>query len=106
MTAWRSESRVETRLVSRVRFAGGACEKFKSSVRGEPDRLLSFPWGFHCLVETKWARGVKPEPHQLRRHEYWRDRGMPVFVVGDEDGIDIVLAAAVSANRGPVPDQS
>jgi len=73
---------VESRLKSRIEAIGGACEKFKGSVRGEPDRLCSFPHGYHCLVETKWASGVQPEPHQARRHEFWRERGMNVWVIG------------------------
>jgi hypothetical protein len=85
---------VESRLKRRIEDVGGACAKFRGSVRGEPDRLCSFPWGFHCLVETKWAEGVMPEPHQLRRHAFWRERGMPVYVVGCDEHIDQLLKSA------------
>lgn len=76
------EKTVERRLKSRIEEIGGACEKHVGGKRGDPDRLCSFPNGYHCLVETKWAEGVQPEAHQLRRHEFWRERGMDVWVVG------------------------
>ena len=88
------ERLVERRLKRRIEDAGGACEKFESAIRGEPDRICSFPNKYHCMVETKWATGVKPEPHQLRRHEFWRKRGMDVWVVCDDNDISAVLAVA------------
>lgn len=75
------ESKVENYLQERVEAVGGAAAKFKGSIRGEPDRLVSFPARYQCLVETKWTAGVEPESHQLRRHEWWRKRGMDVFVL-------------------------
>src|SRR5271167_119791 len=73
---------VEIPLANRIEAVGGACEKHKTTVRGDPDRLCSFfQNGYVCLVETKWAEDVEPEAHQLRRHEFWRRRGMDVWVV-------------------------
>ena len=91
------ESLVENRLVKRTEEVGGACEKFKPTIRGEPDRLLSFPWGYHCLVETKWATGVRPENHQLRRHAYWRARGLDVWLACDDADIARIIAYALYA---------
>src|SRR5271165_7220155 len=73
---------VETPLARAIEAVGGACEKHKTTVRGDPDRLCSFPNGYHCLAETKWAEDAKPEDHQLRRHGFWRARGMDVWVIG------------------------
>src|ERR1700676_4331811 len=81
------EKTIERKLKKRIENIGGACEKFESAIRGEPDRLCSFPNGYHCLVETKWTEGAVPEPHQLRRHEFWRKRGMDVWVVGCNEHI-------------------
>jgi hypothetical protein len=86
------EYKVEDYLVERVGLMGGACEKYTNpGHRGDPDRLLSFPCRYHCLVETKWAQGVKPMGHQLRRHGFWRLRGMDVYVVGSEGEVDVLL---------------
>jgi hypothetical protein len=92
------ESRVETYLKERVELVGGAAAKFKGSIRGEPDRLLSFPTGYHCLVETKWKEGVEPKTHQTRRHEWWRKRGMHVFVLRSIWEVDRFMS--VLHNRG------
>src|SRR5208337_67136 len=104
------ERTVESRLKSRIEEVGGACEKFTGTVRGEPDRICSFPNKYHCLVETKWETGVTPEPHQLRRHAWWRTRGMDVWVVCNDHDIDTVLfhasalqSARLSVGGGPVP---
>lgn len=100
------------KLRSAVKAVGGACENFRNpGVRGDPDQLLSFPWGYHCLVECKWGFGVRPRPHQMRRHKYWRDHGMDVWVANDDGSIRAVVAIAlrskaVSDDRGEVADRS
>ena len=85
------ERTVERRLKSRIEDVGGACEKHVGGKRGDPDRLCSFPNGYHCLVETKWAEDEKPEERQLRRHGFWRKRGMDVWVVGCDTHITQLL---------------
>ena len=80
---------VENYLTESVHDVGGACEKHTNpGYRGDPDRLVSFPCRYHCLVETKWKEGVKPERHQLRRHNWWRTRGMDVYVLGSKPAVD------------------
>lgn len=81
------ERTIERKLKSLIENVCGACEKHVGAVRGDPDRVCSFPNGYHCLVETKWEEGVEPEPHQLRRHEFWRNRGIDVWVVGSNEHI-------------------
>ena len=85
------EKTIESRLKNRIEDRGGACEKHIGGMRGDPDRLCSFPNGYHCLAETKWLEGVKPEEHQLRRHGFWRKRGMDVWVIGCEQHITQLL---------------
>jgi hypothetical protein len=85
------ENKVERFLQKRVEAVGGACAKFRGTVRGEPDRLLSFPSRYQCLVETKWAEDVEPEPHQLRRHDWWRKRGMDVYVVRSLEEVTLFM---------------
>jgi hypothetical protein len=71
---------------------GGAAEKHVNpGWRGDPDRLLSFPDRYHCMVETKWAYDVEPEPHQSRRHKWWRERGMDVYVLGSKEAISLFM---------------
>ena len=76
------EAPIESFLQTQVMGVGGAAAKFKPTIRGEPDQLISFPLTkHHCLVEVKWATGVQAQQHQLRRHQYWRDHGMDVVVL-------------------------
>jgi hypothetical protein len=102
------EYRVESRLKAAIEELGGACEKhINTGYRGDPDRLCSFPWGYHCLVETKWATGIAPEKHQLRRHAYWRRRGLDTWVACDDSDIERICnyavgTASLSTNCSPI----
>jgi hypothetical protein len=88
----RRENVVENYLVKRVEAVGGAAEKHTNpGHRGDPDRLVSTPWGFHCLVETKWADDAPLPEYQARRHKWWRARGMPVFVLKSRDAVDAFM---------------
>ena|ERR1700722_10280472 len=89
------EKTVESRLNDRIKEVGGACEKHVGGMRGDPDRICSFPNGYHCLAETKWLEDVKPEEHQLRRHGFWRERGMDVWVIGCDRHIAQLIDFAV-----------
>lgn len=92
------EYKVEDALVTAIEFIGGACAKHvNTGYRGDPDRICSFPWRYHCMVETKWATGETPEAHQLRRHKFWRERGLDVWVACDRHDIDRIIAFAVRA---------
>ncbi len=103
------EKTVENKLKSRIEEIGGACEKHITTFRGDPDRLCSFPNGYVCLAETKWLEDVKPEDHQLRRHGFWRKRGMDVWVIGCAEHIEQLIdfagiqTARLSVGGGTVP---
>src|SRR5271155_1956946 len=91
---------VENPLAQRIEAVGGACEKHKTTVRGDPDRLCSFPSGYRCLVETKWAEDVQPAAHQIRRHAFWRARGMDVWVIGSARHIAQLIDFALVYPKG------
>lgn len=99
---------METLLAKRIEAIGGACEKHITTVRGDPDRLCSFPNGYHCLAETKWSEDAKPEDHQLRRHGFWRARGLDVWVIGCDRHIAqlidfaVIQSARLSVRSGDV----
>src|ERR1700731_3295291 len=103
------EATVENRLKERIEEIGGACEKHVGGKRGDPDRICSFPNGYHCLAETKWLADVKPEDHQLRRHGFWGEHGMDVGGVGCNDHIEQLIGFALvqpprlSVGGGPIP---
>jgi hypothetical protein len=100
MTRWRSETKVRDRLVRRIESVGGACELHVCpGSRGDPDTLCSFPWGYHCLVETKWASNEKPEPHQRRRHQMWRGKGLDVWMCCDDGDIEAIIDIALRAKK-------
>jgi hypothetical protein len=77
-------------LTERVELAGGACEKHVNpGHRGDPDRLVSFQSGYVCLVETKWAEIAPLPEYQSRRHRFWRNHGIDVYVIKSVGGVDI-----------------
>ena len=89
------ETTVESRLKERIEDVDGACEKHVGGKRGDPDRICTFPNGYVCLAETKWLKDVKPEEHQLRRHGFWRKRGIDVWVIGCNEHVTQLINFAV-----------
>lgn len=92
----RRENVVESYLKTRMELVGGACEKHVNpAANGDPDRILSFPSGYHCMVETKWAEDAPmTTPHarqQLRRHKWWRKRGMDVYLLKSKAQVDTFI---------------
>lgn len=86
------ESTIETRLVDRVKAAGGEVRKVRWIGRnGAPDRLVMLPGRPALWVELK-APGEKCRPHQIREHERMRRMGQVVAVVDSLEGVDEVLA--------------
>lgn len=90
------ESDIEKRLVQAVRAAGGIAIKM-SAGGGLPDRLLLFPGGGICFVETK-APGQRPRLLQQLRHEELRRLGFEVFVVDSVEGISEIIKKCTKAS--------
>lgn len=85
------EKHIEQKLVRSVKNAGGIAIKLISpSYDGMPDRLVLLPGGRVAFVEVK-ARGMKPRPLQLKRHEMLRQMGFKVYVIDDEGQIGGIL---------------
>lgn len=85
------EKLIEQKLVRVVKAAGGIAVKFVSpGFDGMPDRLVLFPGSKMAFVEVK-AKGCKPRPLQLRRHELLRSLGFLVYVLDDERQIGGML---------------
>ena len=80
---------METYLQQRMEELGGAAEKHTNpGHRGDPDRLCTMPHWAPFFVETKWAEDAEPETHQLRRHIWWRKRGIEVYVLRSKRQVD------------------
>ena len=103
------ERTIERRLKERIEDVDGACEKHVGGKRGDPDRICTFPNGYACLAETKWLKDVEPEEHQLRRHGFWRKRGIDVWVIGCNEHVEQLIDFAglqpprLSVGGGNVP---
>lgn len=86
------ENVVESYLKKRMTTIGGAAEKHVNpGANGDPDRLLAFPLGYKCLVETKWAEDAPVPSRQLRRHEWWRKRGFDVYTLKSKGQVDAFM---------------
>lgn len=85
------EKQIEQKLVWAVRAAGGIAIKLASpGFDGMPDRIVLLPSGRMAFIEVK-ARGMKPRPLQLRRHEMLMRLGFKVYVLDDEGQIQQIL---------------
>lgn len=92
------ESRIETRLVRRIRELGGIAYKFTSPARRSvPDRLCILPEGVSFFVECK-RPGEKPTEAQEREHSRLRALGHRVYVV---DSYALVDSLTESFQRRP-----
>jgi hypothetical protein len=87
------ESRLEKRLVEKVKLMGGVCVKFIPARRaGTPDRIAFLPGGRVYLIELKAKRGNLSELQKARIKEYER-LGFKVMVIYDETGLTAALEA-------------
>lgn len=85
------EKQIEQKLVRAVKNAGGIAIKLVSpGFDGMPDRLVLLPGAKMAFVEVK-ARGMKPRPLQLKRHEMLRRLGFKVCFIDDEGQIRHIL---------------
>jgi hypothetical protein len=85
------ERRVEQRLVSRARAAGGLAIKWVApSMSGVPDRIVFLPGGRIFFVELK-APGKTPTALQERVIGILRSLGAEVHVVDSMEGCDALF---------------
>lgn len=85
------EKEIEQRLVKGVKARGGMCPKFVSpGLDGMPDRLVLLADGKAGFVEVK-AKGRHPRPLQLTRHRQLRQLGFKVYVLDDENDVEVIL---------------
>lgn len=88
-----SEKKIEQKLVTETRKAGGLALKFVSpGFAGVPDRIVLMDGGRVAFVEVK-APGKRPRALQRSRHALLRRMGFRVFVLDDVDEIPRILAA-------------
>ncbi len=88
------ESKIETRLVDRVKSAGGVAFKFTSPARRSvPDRLVLMPGGRATFVECK-APGERPTDAQAREHARLWALGFPVLVIDSLEAVDTFVSGA------------
>lgn len=85
------EKTIETKLVKKVKAAGGLALKLTCpGFDGMPDRLVLLPGGILAFVELK-APGKNPRPLQLARHKLLRGLGFHVYIIDDEQQIELLL---------------
>jgi len=85
------EREIEQKLVRAVKAMGGIAPKFVSpGYDGMPDRIILLPGGKIAFVEIK-AKGCKPRPLQLQRHETLQRLGFKVFVLDDAGQIGDII---------------
>lgn len=85
------EKLIEKKLVLEVKKNGGICPKFVSpGFDGMPDRIILMPKGKIAFAELK-AKGKKPRPLQVSRHNLLRELGFKVYVIDDEKEIGGVI---------------
>lgn len=89
------ESAVEGYLEKRMRQIGGRAYKFPPAVKGNPDRIVMFPWGRIYLVELK-REGKKPEPAQVLWHRRAFEIGHVVHVIDSRAKVDAFIAWATA----------
>lgn len=81
------ERDIEKALVKRIKALGGECEKFTSSRRSVPDRIVTLPGGRIEFAECK-RQGQKPTEKQARDHDRRRALGCTVHVIDSLEAID------------------
>ena len=86
-----TEKSIEQKLVQTVKAMRGIAPKFISpGWGGMPDRIILLPGGKIAFVEVK-AKGRKPRPLQLHRHDMLRRLGFEVFVLDTASQIGEIL---------------
>ena len=85
------EKKIEKKLVSEAKKAGGLAPKFVSpGWDGVPDRMVLLPNGKIGFVELK-SPGKKMRPLQVRRKKQLESLGFKVWCVDSEEQIGGVI---------------
>lgn len=66
---------------------GGRAFKFMPVVKGNPDRIVVFPFGRIYFVELKRPKG-KPSPAQVYRHALLFEMGHVVHIIDTRQMVD------------------
>ena len=91
------EKKIEKKLVSEAKKAGGLAPKFVSpGWDGVPDRMVLLPDGKIGFVELK-SPGKKMRPLQVRRKKQLESLGFKVWCVDSEEQIGGVIDAIRTA---------
>jgi hypothetical protein len=95
---------VERYLERQMKKIGGRAYKFAPTERGNPDRIVVFPFGRIYFVELK-RKGKKPEPAQRLWHVRAAEMGHVVHVLDSremvEDFITWGMSQTVQVLQGP-----
>lgn len=84
------ESSIEASLREAVRKAGGLALKFVSpGFTGVPDRIILFPGGVVCFVETKSKTGTL-SPRQAYVKKQFEALGFEVKIINSKDEIQTI----------------
>ena len=90
------EKKIEQKLEKAVKVQGGLALKFVSpNFDGMPDRIILLPEGKLAFVEVK-AKGKKPRALQLARHRTLKKLGFRVYVLDNENQIEVMLLEILS----------
>ncbi len=90
------EKKIEQKLEKAVKVQGGLALKFVSpNFDGMPDRIILLPEGKLAFVEVK-ANGKKPRALQLARHRTLKKLGFRVYVLDNENQIEVMLLEILS----------
>ena len=85
------EKKIEQKLISEVKKAGGIALKFVSpGYDGMPDRLVLIATSHIAFVEVK-APNQKPRKLQVARHNQLRKLGFKVYVLDNESQIGGII---------------
>lgn len=81
------EKAVEEHLAKRMKQIGGRAFKFMPVIKGNPDRIVVFPFGRIYFVELKRPKGG-PSPAQRLWHSRLYEMGHVVHIIDTREMVD------------------
>lgn len=94
------ESAVEAHLEKEMKKIGGRAYKMLPAVKGNPDRIVAFPFGRIYFVELK-RPGEKPSPAQILWHQRSFEMGHVVHVLDTREMVDDFITWAAMQEDDP-----